>query len=282
MDQKKLLQIIKKDLLELNELTEELTNNDTISKLEIEIALSKSKLVMQEFELLKEQSASFTIQSEKLGTPIKSEVKSKSELDNAEKEEYRSEKEEAIEEISVLENDPMASPKTNEIKEDKLEVEKEAPSAENQDTIEPTKQETPQPEAAESELVQEEEKLEEEFETSDQENEEESDEKIKIVGERFTKEKSLNDVMSDSKTLDQKFATSSIQKIETAIGLNDRFQYIRELFNGDSDLFRSTVQQLDEMSNINEAVNHLSTNFKWKKNETSLKFVQLVKRRFIS
>jgi hypothetical protein len=34
------------------------------------------------------------------------------------------------------------------------------------------------------------------------------------------------------------------------------------------------------MNHISEAVNFLQQNFKWKKNETSLKFVNLVKRRF--
>ena len=64
------------------------------------------------------------------------------------------------------------------------------------------------------------------------------------------------------------------------VGINDRFQYIRELFDGSSDKYTEAVSSLDSMSNINEAVAYLQHNFKWKKNETSLKFVNLIKRRF--
>ena len=147
----------------------------------------------------------------------------------------------------------------------------------------------------ETEFENDEEQFEEDFE---EETEEEVDDEIednfekeveeevevpsKVVGERFSKERSLNDMMSDNQTLDKKLSASRIEKIESAIGLNDRFLYIRELFNGDSELFRSTVKELDQMSDIKQAVSHLSNNFKWKKNETSLKFVELVKRRFLS
>jgi hypothetical protein len=70
--------------------------------------------------------------------------------------------------------------------------------------------------------------------------------------------------------------------LQAAIGINDRFQYIRELFDGDNQKFLETVKTLDSKQNIKEAVNYLRNNFKWKKNETSLKFVNLVKRRFIN
>ena len=37
---------------------------------------------------------------------------------------------------------------------------------------------------------------------------------------------------------------------------------------------------LVDFRDLKEAVNYLQTHFKWKKNETSLKFVSLIKRRF--
>jgi len=102
----------------------------------------------------------------------------------------------------------------------------------------------------------------------------------KTVGENFSKGKSLNDLMLENKTLDKKLASSSITKLETAIGLNDRFQYTRELFDNKPDLFRKTVQEIDQANNLDEAVAYLNSNFKWKKTETSIQFAQLVKRRF--
>ena len=102
----------------------------------------------------------------------------------------------------------------------------------------------------------------------------------KTIAEIFVQEKSLNDTLAAEKTIDHKLSGSPLTKLEAAIGLNDRFQFIRELFNNDTSLFNHTVERIDRMENINEAVMFLNSNFKWKKNETSLKFAQLVKRRF--
>ena len=80
--------------------------------------------------------------------------------------------------------------------------------------------------------------------------------------------------------LEFKLSNRPVKSIKSAIGINDRFQYIRELFDGKPEKFRETVNALDAMNDIQEAVVYLRENFKWKKTETSLKFVNLVKRRF--
>ncbi len=103
----------------------------------------------------------------------------------------------------------------------------------------------------------------------------------KRIGDSFQKEKSVNDLLSDdSSKLEHKLSNRPVTSIQTAIGINDRFQYIRELFEGNADNFVKTVADLDSMNDIKEAVEYLQQNFKWKKNETSLKFVNLIKRRF--
>ena len=102
------------------------------------------------------------------------------------------------------------------------------------------------------------------------------------IGDRAITEKSVNDLLSgnDDKKLEYKISNSPVQSIQAAIGINDRYQYIRELFSGKAETFAKTVADLDNLGNIQEAVTYLQKNFKWKKNETSLKFVNLVKRRF--
>ena len=113
------------------------------------------------------------------------------------------------------------------------------------------------------------------------EDEEPVDIHNKRLGDSFSKEKSVNDLMSeDFSKLEHKLSNRPVTSIQSAIGINDRFQYIRELFEGSADNFVKTVADLDSMDDIKDAVNYLQTNFKWKKNETSLKFVNLIKRRF--
>lgn len=103
----------------------------------------------------------------------------------------------------------------------------------------------------------------------------------KTLGDSFLKEKSVNDIIGDDfSKLEHKLSNRPVSSIQAAIGINDRFQYIRELFEGSAENFAKTVADLDSMNDIKEAVNYLQTHFKWKKNETSLKFVSLIKRRF--
>ena len=100
------------------------------------------------------------------------------------------------------------------------------------------------------------------------------------LGDSFLKGKSVGDLITDQVKLEFKLSNRPVLNIQSAIGINDRFQYIRELFDGDNKKFLETVKTLDSMENIKEAVDYLRANYKWKKNETSLKFVNLVKRRF--
>ena len=103
----------------------------------------------------------------------------------------------------------------------------------------------------------------------------------KRLGDSFLKEKSVNDIRSDDMSkLEHKLSNRPLSSIQSAIGINDRFQYIRELFEGSADNFVKAVTELDSMNDMKEAVDYLQTNFKWKKNEASLKFVNLIKRRF--
>ncbi len=106
-------------------------------------------------------------------------------------------------------------------------------------------------------------------------------EAAKTLGDSLHKEKSLNELLTNgASNLEFKISNSPVSSIQTSIGINDRYQYIRELFEGSSDKFAQAVTELDAMSTINEAVAYLQKNYKWKKTETSLKFVSLVKRRF--
>ncbi|HCE58198.1 MAG TPA: hypothetical protein DER09_10315 [Prolixibacteraceae bacterium] len=107
------------------------------------------------------------------------------------------------------------------------------------------------------------------------------DQHNKRLGDSFLKEKSVNDLVSaDAQKLENKISNMPVSSIQASVGINDRFQYIRELFDGDADKFAETVANLDSMSNLKDAVVYLQQNFKWKKTEVSLKFVTLIKRRF--
>ncbi len=76
------------------------------------------------------------------------------------------------------------------------------------------------------------------------------------------------------------YKPTPIKSLKEGLILNDRYLFQRELFNNDKSRLDETVDALDRLKNIQEAVDYLKANFKWTKSEASEKFVKLVKRRF--
>lgn len=270
MDQSKLLQIINKDLAELKELTNELIQSENLSKIEIEIALSKSKLISQEFELLKEKALMGSIASAKQKPKLNIII----------------EKDTTTVDSEPINPKPVKATDNGNLKEPEV-VLKNDDTPVTEAKTEPTAEEEIQDKIIEKEKEEIQEEVESHLETSIEQNEfkvdiEEEEEPSIIVGETFSKGKSLNDSMTENQTLDQKFASSPISKLEPSIGLNDQFLFIRELFDGNTDNFNNAVAEIDKLGGLKEAVNYLGSNYKWKKTEASLKFVELVKRRFQS
>lgn len=101
-----------------------------------------------------------------------------------------------------------------------------------------------------------------------------------VFGESFQKERSLNDVIGENKSSESKLANGPISSLRAAIGLNDRFLFIREIFDNNTEKYNKIIEQLDKLETIQEAVDYLKANLTLQKNDTSLKFVDLLKRRF--
>ncbi len=102
----------------------------------------------------------------------------------------------------------------------------------------------------------------------------------KVVADTVQKERSLNDVIGDNKPEETTLGNGPISSLRAAIGLNDRFLFIREIFNNNTDKFNTVIDQLDKMETIQQAVDYLRVNLTLEKNDTSMRFVDLLKRRF--
>jgi len=101
-----------------------------------------------------------------------------------------------------------------------------------------------------------------------------------VVGESFQKERSVNDVIGENKSTEPNLNNGPISSLRASIGLNDRFIFIREIFDNNTDKYNTVIDQLDKLETIQQAVEYLKANLSLQKNETSLKFVDLLKRRF--
>ncbi len=106
------------------------------------------------------------------------------------------------------------------------------------------------------------------------------EQKKNIERETAQKERSINETLGENKSAETNLSSGPITSLKAAIGLNDRFLFIREIFNNNSEKYNTIIDHLDKMETIQQAVDYLKVNLSLQKNETSLKFVELLKRRF--
>ena len=74
--------------------------------------------------------------------------------------------------------------------------------------------------------------------------------------EALKKESPVQDIAS-------KFHDQPIPDISTAIGINEKFRYIRELFDGNSTLYNKTIDDLNNVGSEADAISYLQENFSW-------------------
>lgn len=269
MENKKLVKILQRDMSELEELISDVKNEGDFDPIEMDFIHTRAKGLMQLVQLLKvdDENGARTapLKAETLEGIKETVAEIQDEVSEQPENEPEKTDEETIEE------------KVEETQEDVADVVKNEP--EEQDIEEEVSEEK------EVEAEIEEEKSASEAVDNDDDDEmlDEEAEKSEAnsrLGDSFLKGKSLNDLVTDQNKLEFKLSNRPVSSMKTAIGINDRFQYIRELFDGSSEKFAETVHELDSKPDLKEAVDYLRQNFRWKKNETSLKFVNLVKRRF--
>ncbi len=92
----------------------------------------------------------------------------------------------------------------------------------------------------------------------------------------------VNENISRGETENDLLYNKAVGDIRKAMGINDRFFYQRELFEGNADLFNQTLDQLNKMDNFDDASNFLISNFDWDSDsDVPGAFIKIVKRRFL-
>ena len=97
---------------------------------------------------------------------------------------------------------------------------------------------------------------------------------------------SLNDRLKEIKLeISEKLTEIPVKDLKKAIGINDRFLYINDLFRGDEMMYERSIKTINGFSIWPEAEywirRELKTKLGWiNSNETVQQFDQLVKRRF--
>ena len=74
---------------------------------------------------------------------------------------------------------------------------------------------------------------------------------------------------------------TSVEDIRQAISLGDRFLFQRELFAGNGELMQKTLDEINSLGSLSEAMDYVLDNFEWDKESTAVQlFENVLKRRF--
>lgn len=74
---------------------------------------------------------------------------------------------------------------------------------------------------------------------------------------------------------------SPVTDIRHAISLGDRFLFQRELFGGKGELMQKTIDKLNGLNSLGEALSYIHDNFSWDKDSSTYElFVNVLRRRF--
>ena len=74
---------------------------------------------------------------------------------------------------------------------------------------------------------------------------------------------------------------TAVEDIRQAISLGDRFLFQRELFAGNGELMQKTLDEINSLGSLSEAMDYVLDNFDWDKESTAVQlFENVLKRRF--
>jgi len=173
--------------------------------------------------------------------------------------------------VIVKEVEPVAT-------EEPKPVVQEEPKPVVQEEVKPVVQEELQP------LAQEESKPVVQEEVKPVETEEPVKEHAQTIAESIKGEESLAEKLSkkvEHETVASSLNASKIERMQTAITIADRFRFQRELFDGDAVKMAETVEAMNGMKSLDEALAYLDKRFHWDADSAAvMDFVKIVERRF--
>ncbi len=93
----------------------------------------------------------------------------------------------------------------------------------------------------------------------------------------------LNDRLQAERgsNLQEKIQKARLIDIQTAIGINDQFLFIRELFDNQPEDYKSAIQYINAQADYDTIINHFDQTMEWNKEEEPvIQFFDLIKRKF--
>lgn len=100
-----------------------------------------------------------------------------------------------------------------------------------------------------------------------------------VLGEKLQPQTTLGDQLAARQTVND--LRPRITDLRRAVGLNDKFLLIRDLFNGNGSLYEITIRKLNEFDNFDDCMIYIAEHFAWNPNSDGAKLMMdLLERKF--
>ncbi len=108
----------------------------------------------------------------------------------------------------------------------------------------------------------------------------------KFLSDSFEgKTKSLNDELSNKSgagKITDKLSSKPISSVSSAIGINEKFEIIKNLFGGSGDSYENTMHVLNTAANFNDAYEYMSKKLAWDMDDPQVqRILELIRRKLI-
>lgn len=110
-----------------------------------------------------------------------------------------------------------------------------------------------------------------------------SEKEVTSLGEKLIKnEPTLNEELSRNEQKISALNRKPVTSLTSAIGLNEKFELINNLFEGNADAFNHTMEVLNMATNFNEAHAYIQESFKWDMEDPYVqRILDLIRRKLI-
>lgn len=241
-------------------------NNVAITELEKEILLQKLKDVYFELSIIEVTKIEEGKDSKVIEQPVEQKVVKPEIVDKK------------VEEKPIINNEPEKT-----IVEEKPVVETKKDSFVPIDFFDLDEEESPEPKEVVFEKKEEVKKT-QSVEQGNLFSSDNNSSSPKYLGEHLGQNKtSLNEALaSQTSVQDLNARIKPVSDIRSAMSLGDRFLFVRELFNGSTDLFDETIANLNSLNSFDEAQSYMKSHFQWDIADSNVEnFMNIVRRRYV-
>ena len=103
-----------------------------------------------------------------------------------------------------------------------------------------------------------------------------------VLGEVIKSDvQTIADTIKPKDTAAEQIVKNSVDDISKAVGINDRFLLIRDLFGGDSGVYERVMAKLNSFDNLDDCMIHIVENYDWNPNSDGAKLImELLERKY--